>query len=234
MTQTLAMGTAAFRRALTITGILLLWACQPATEPEQAESPPSLSTAIDQSSEALANNPQKNTSHQKGMDQDVSALKRSPNQSSIEVSEQACSATAYTGNVAAGITIRQEPSRDAPTIGTLSTQEPSLVTVAGAQSDWLYITQDPDNPGDSFEPGWIQGNLLATQVRSTDTSRPDGTAPLQVAPGLAAAPLAEVVTGTEVAVIGCTGDWLKVQVPDTEAGWLAPEHQCSNPFSTCP
>lgn len=37
-------------------------------------------------------------------------------------------------------------------------------------------------------------------------------------------------------VVGCSGDWLKVKRIKGDkiyTGWLSPEMQCDNPYSTC-
>jgi SH3-like domain-containing protein len=170
--------------------------------------------------------------HSKDGDRDVSALKQSQGQT-IAVAEQTCEGTAYVGPVdAAAVTLRREPSHEAAVVATVSAQEPTVVTVAGAQSPWLYVTPGPEAPGGLAAPGWIQGSRLAIQVRSADGS--DLPVPLYETPTADAAPIGEIATGTEVPLWDCVGAWLQVQSPGDAPGWLAPQHQCSNPLSTCP
>ncbi|MDA0866800.1 MAG: SH3 domain-containing protein [Cyanobacteria bacterium] len=210
-----------------VMGVLTVTACQPPVAPgaTSALSPSTeASTAMDTSPQAT--NPA-NKSHVKEGNRDVSALKSSITQ--FATPQRTCTATAYIGNVhAAAVTLRQGPSNDTPVVGTVSAQEPAVVTVLGEKAPWLYITPGPG------ESGWIHSSLLAIQVRSAETSRPDGAVFLYTVPDASATAISEVAPGTEVPISGCSGSWLQVHPPGHQPAWLAPEHQCSNPLSACP
>lgn len=228
-----AMGRTSYLRGLMAALMLGMSACQSASAPDpQPASPaaPVPSTAMDKQPDPASAS---HKSHNQGSKKDVSALKHQLDQS-LAVPQNTCTATAYVGKVnAAAVTVHQGPSNDAPVIGTIPTQEPVVVTVTGENAPWLSVTLGPESQGELAEPGWVQSARLAIQVHSPDP-RPDGTAPLYAAPETSAAKRAEVVTGTEVLLLGCSGGWLKVQDLDNQSGWLAPEHQCSHPVSTCP
>ncbi|NJN20495.1 MAG: hypothetical protein HC812_03910 [Leptolyngbya sp. RL_3_1] len=223
------MGKREYRRVVGLIVGLSVSACQPSSPPEEATAPADASP----SSPAMATSPPPsaaNKSHSKDGNRDVSALKQSQGQG-IAVSGQTCEAIAYVGTVnAAAVTLHQEPSHAAAVVATIATQEPTVVAVAGAQPPWLYVT--PADQGGLATPGWIQGSRLAIQVRSVGST--SGTVPLYGTPGAVADPIGAIATGTEVAIWGCAGPWLQVQQPGGSPGWLAPEHQCSNPLSHCP
>jgi uncharacterized protein YgiM (DUF1202 family) len=213
------MGTTGYLRGLMAV-VLAISACQSASAPEpQSESVPA--TAMDTQPEPAS--PANKSHNNKHSNRDVSALKRQPALS------QNCTATAYVGTVNAA-TVRQGPSNDAPVIGAIAPQESVVVT--GQNAAWLSVTPGPEAAGELA--GWVQSDRLAIQVYGADPSGPDGTVPLYAAPDPAAATPSGVVTGTEVSLLGCSGGWLQVQDSESQPGWLAPEHQCSNPLSACP
>lgn len=232
MTGYAAMGIIGYLRGFMVLGVLSALSCQPFSLSETA--PPS---STSETSPTLGKHPAEpstlNKSHVKEGNRDVSALKPIPGL------QRGCTATAYLGGSGgngngAAATIRQGPGVDATVVATVPQAEPVVVTVMGETAPWLYIAPGPETGDRLPESGWVRSALLAIQVRSDTPNRADSTVPLYATPEGSGVPIAEVVTGIEVPVLGCAGPWLQVQSPGQQPAWLAPEHQCSNPFSPCP
>jgi SH3-like domain-containing protein len=100
--------------------------------------------------------------------------------------------------------------------------------IVGAKSGWLKI----DTGNGQF--GWVFGTLLGTHT----TWNQDKTTPLYAEPN-ANSRVTTVLREFEMRayIIYCTGQWAYVEVRPEKGpavrGWLAPQNQCAEPYTTC-
>ena len=100
-------------------------------------------------------------------------------------------------------------------------------TVQEAEDEWLRIQSD-------FSSGniWIEPYRLATTTRYTGYTLYDS-------PYLNRKIITESDTSDIAMILSCCGEWAYVEIvrydgSEGQRGWLAPQDQCANPFTTCP
>ncbi|MBN2224520.1 MAG: SH3 domain-containing protein [Deltaproteobacteria bacterium] len=138
----------------------------------------------------------------------------------------------------AGVKVRSGPGEEYPVIATLSTE--SIVTVSlqitGTSGEWLRVTDlyvVKESATDGYEKmlditGWVTGPVLG--VRAWPLEAP--LVPLYEEQNTTSPVLTRLPRDAGVAVIGCNGDWLKVNYKGIE-GWLAPGTYCGAAFTNC-
>ena len=130
-----------------------------------------------------------------------------------------------------GLNIRSGPSSKHPVVGNLDIGS-TVVSVSAAVGQWMRVKSAGDENGTkdfSKSEAWVFGPLLGFDVWAR---HPAKTAPLRAAPDPKSAVLATVPVDKSAVLTGCQGRWAKARV-DGKEGWLAPEHRCANPFTTC-
>ncbi|MBN2224509.1 MAG: SH3 domain-containing protein [Deltaproteobacteria bacterium] len=140
----------------------------------------------------------------------------------------------------AGLNVRSGPGLDYPVIAVLPTYAtpPEDVTVdlviRGSVGEWMYIS-DPAYDGSEGEEfwkitGWVYGPMLGTYA--VDYGTTGAVVPVYGGPSTGSAVLTRLVSDTEVVIVGCRGEWVKVRVNDVE-GWLAPGSHCGSSKTNC-
>ncbi|MFA5473443.1 MAG: lysozyme inhibitor LprI family protein [Aminobacteriaceae bacterium] len=126
--------------------------------------------------------------------------------------------------------------RDAPNgklVRTLPWQpdDPALimVTVTGFKGKWLSVVLHDGTKG------WIFSELVGMSLRNY---APGAVAVLRTRPEENAPAVGDIFGDEEVTVLGGEGKWALVQYRHPRGhvltGWLEPEKQCDNPYTTCP
>ena len=136
-----------------------------------------------------------------------------------------------------GLNVRAGPNRNAQVIGKLPARSTTInVTITAAMEPWVQIV-DAEIAGDGkvvFKgPGWVYGPLLGVEAHSSygaGGKRP----PVKVyREANAKSPVVATLTpGLEVKLLGCSGQWAKIQHEKT-TGWLDPASQCANQLTEC-
>jgi SH3-like domain-containing protein len=153
-----------------------------------------------------------------------------------------CECSAYVANDdPEGINMRSGPGEEYAVIGTLPTDRPVEVLITGSVGEWLRIT-DPASSDNADKhminspSAWVYGPLLA--VRTSFRDYYDSTDPrndplkralLYAKPSTGSTIVAWVPRDTEVAIVGCWWNWLKVRYGETEA-WLDGVSRCADPL----
>jgi SH3-like domain-containing protein len=140
----------------------------------------------------------------------------------------------------AGLNVRSGPGSDYPVISVLPTYAtpPEDVTVdlviRGSVGEWMYIS-DPAYDGSEGEEfwkitGWVYGPMLGTYA--VDYGSTGAVVPLYEGPSTGSVVLNRLVSDTEVVIVGCRGEWVKVRVNGVK-GWLAPGSHCGSSKTNC-
>jgi len=106
--------------------------------------------------------------------------------------------------------------------------------IIGHRSGWLNVLYDYT---DSSKIGWVNGDLVGLWLMRPST-------PLYKKANINSQIIAYISQFYEgeksdhpVLVIGCQGSWAFVKAKDKDGkivkGWLAPEDQCANPYTSC-
>lgn len=141
----------------------------------------------------------------------------------------ACSITAYViDKDPNGLNVRSGAGKTFDILGQIMPDSDGvMLEVKGATGSWLLIENAETLSGaETFSgQGWVFASMLGTSTRlkSKLYSKPDSKSKA----------LATVPTESEVTIVGCKGDWVKVKYGSRQ-GWLAPENQCGSPVTTCP
>jgi SH3-like domain-containing protein len=121
-----------------------------------------------------------------------------------------------------------------PVIGTLPTDRPVQVHIAGAIGDWVFIKNavmfSKSKEMTMETSGWVKAPLLG--VRAENVDDPTGAVSLYKDANAESEVVAEIAGGTGVTILAARGGWLKVKYEKQE-GWLAPGAQCGDPFKEC-
>ncbi len=112
-----------------------------------------------------------------------------------------------------GIYLRECPSRRGQVVAELP--EHTTVRVLGGVGTW-YRVDLPDG-----SRGFVAGRLTEELSEPIRMERLGEVQPLQALPRQDAAVMGELPTGSDVAVFGTFGDYLFVQAPTGQAGWMA-------------
>jgi SH3-like domain-containing protein len=131
----------------------------------------------------------------------------------------------------AGLNVRDAPSTEGKILQAL--KDGPTVHVAARNGNWVLLcgqaaSGDPDQPS-WVAYGWVYATKLGTGTRGYDK----GYSPLYAEASATAAEVGRVPTEGEVAVLTCSGRWLKVR-HDGKEGWLDPHERCANQITTCP
>ncbi|MBN2224196.1 MAG: SH3 domain-containing protein [Deltaproteobacteria bacterium] len=148
-----------------------------------------------------------------------------------------CASEAYVAETdPAGLAVRSAPSDDAPVVKTLPRH--TRVYITRSVGEWMgvntYRTESDCPGGDPI--GWTYGHLLAVRTRSFDVSYPipwwdsSGNVLVFAEPITGSAVATKIPPDTEVVIVGCWGEWLKVRYKGVE-GWLS--SYCGNPDGEC-
>ncbi|MBF2036551.1 MAG: SH3 domain-containing protein [Leptolyngbyaceae cyanobacterium T60_A2020_046] len=144
--------------------------------------------------------------------------------------EQPCLAKAYVTDAEGEIALHHGPGPEFSTVGMLP-EAPVEVVILGQEAGWLRISGAARSPGHALtETGWVEAPTLRLKTRDSEATV--GQVPLYTAADRTSAIAATLPQDTEVTLVGCQAEWLQVQTDGT-TGWLAFEHQCSNPNGTC-
>jgi len=133
-----------------------------------------------------------------------------------------------------GLNVRQTPGKDGKIVSRLvaGSSDITLDIIGTNGGGWVKITNAwHGDDGDVFKgTGWVFATMLATGTKGY----PNYDAPVKLYSSASkkSKSLLEVPSEQEVVVIDCDGKWAKVRYLKT-VGWLAPENQCGNPFTTC-
>lgn len=156
-----------------------------------------------------------------------------PEPTVANAAQTSCSLSAYVIDTDPnGLNVRAQPNSNSEILDRLPTGIEVIVDILASQGNWVLITL-AESPGkiEFSGQGWVYAPLLgtATQPR-TEAGVKLYTEASASSPVAAKLPV-EFVT---VSLLGCKGPWAKVKRDDGVEGWLAPDEQCPNPFTTCP
>ena len=165
---------------------------------------------------------------------------------SAEANEVKCSSAAYVIDADPnGLNVRSAPE------GEIISRIPcgAMVAILAEKDGWIKIGHveyyeneefakknnhhyDRENDRVILENlnGWVFARMLGTSVRNyspesewlLSENRSDSKKTVELEGG-----------GAGVILVGCNGGWLKVKYQG-KTGWLKPELNCPNPFTTCP
>jgi uncharacterized protein YgiM (DUF1202 family) len=127
-----------------------------------------------------------------------------------------------------GLNVRSGAGKTFKSLGKIMPDEDGvMLEVVGATGGWLLIDNAETLSGaETFSgQGWVFAPMLGTSTR--------GKSKLYSQANTKSKAVATVPTEAEVVIVGCSGDWAKVKYGGKQ-GWLAPDHQCGNPVTTCP
>jgi SH3-like domain-containing protein len=150
-----------------------------------------------------------------------------------------CSVGAYViSDNPAGVKVRSGPGEENAVIATLpiDPEVEVILYINGVAGEWFRITElyiYGDSKGETQTPdlvGWVTGPVLGLRAIRYGTT--GAVVPLYEKPDTKSPVLTRLQSDAEVVVVGCRGDWVKVNYKGIE-GWLAPESQCGNPFTSC-
>ena len=139
----------------------------------------------------------------------------------------------------AGVKVRSGPGQEYPVIATLSTESTVTISleITGSVGEWfriadLYVAKE--SPTDGYEKqvditGWVTGPVLGVRAWGHSNA---ADVPLYEEMSTKSPVLTRLINNAGVAIIGCNGDWLKVNYKGIE-GWLAPWTYCGAAFTTC-
>ena len=123
---------------------------------------------------------------------------------------------------AKGLAVRSEPSDDAPVVTMLPRH--TRVYITRSAGEWMRINTLDGCPGDPI--GWTYGHLLAVRAFSTDWADDpiaewdsSGNALVFAEPITGSAVVTKIPRGTEVTVLGCWKEFLRIRYNGVE-GWL--------------
>jgi uncharacterized protein YgiM (DUF1202 family) len=141
----------------------------------------------------------------------------------------ACSISAYViDKDANGLNVRSGAGKTFKNLGVIMPDEDGvMLDVIGATGSWLLINNAETLSGKNTfsNKGWVFASMLGTSTR--------GDSKLYAKASAKSKSVATVPTESEVTILGCAGGWAKVKY-GSKQGWLAPDHQCGNPVTTCP
>ncbi|MBN2224522.1 MAG: SH3 domain-containing protein [Deltaproteobacteria bacterium] len=148
-----------------------------------------------------------------------------------------CEVHAYVIDVnPSGVNVRSGPGEGYPVIallppvGVAPDYNDVDVMIRGSVGEWMRIS-DPwsstTETKEGFEKtvGWVYGPSLGLRAK--------GFAPLYEEPNTESPVLVRVPHDDGGAVIGCQGEWVKVNYRGVK-GWLAPGTHCGASVTTCP
>ncbi len=164
-----------------------------------------------------------------------------------ETNETICSTEAYVIDTDPnGLNVRKEPN------GEVTTRIPcdAMVRIVAAKDGWIKISAvsymenpefakknhhayDPEHDRASLENvnGWVSAKLLGTSVRNYSPEETEWLLSGNSPNSTKAVPFDD--TYACVTLAGCSGDWLQVRYKN-QIGWLKPDLNCPNPYTTCP
>ena len=156
--------------------------------------------------------------------------------------EVACDIEAYVNDPdPKGANVRAEPNRDAKIIKRLP--KDTMMTISKYKDGWFYLDR-VDAEAETMEAypvkGWIFGKLLGTSARHVDRvkTKEGRGAHVYARPDKKSKIVGGFEAEAELQLLSCRGKWLEVQGTGIKKkvlrGWIAPESQCPNPYTTCP
>ncbi|NJK99345.1 MAG: SH3 domain-containing protein [Spirulinaceae cyanobacterium RM2_2_10] len=155
------------------------------------------------------------------------------NSLALELSRSECEVMAYARDPQpTSLELRTEPNEEAPVIVALPDEAviELTVTIVIAQDEWLRVDRAVSE-ADRLEfagQGWTPAEQLSLRTKGYDT---DGV-PLYASANEESQVLAQLPADYPVTLVSCDRDWVKVETETTQ-GWLAPQDQCANPYTSC-
>lgn len=146
-------------------------------------------------------------------------------------SQRACSIGAYViDKDPQGLNVRSGPGNSYNVIDKLATTTAGvIVDLTASQGDWVQLTKAESSEGMEFQgTGWVYARLLGTSTRGYGT---EGVS-VYSSPSTQSSVLGRIPPSTSVTLLGCDRSWALVEYQGLK-GWLEPESQCGNPFTTC-
>ena len=130
-----------------------------------------------------------------------------------------------------GTNVRETPNGKVTAILPHQPDDPALimVKVTGYRDKWLSVVLHDGTKG------WIFSELVGMSLRNYV---PGSVAVLRTRPDENAPAVGDIIGDEEVTVLGGEGGWALVRYRHPKGhefvGWLDPEKQCDNPYTTCP
>lgn len=141
----------------------------------------------------------------------------------------ACSISAFYLN-GTRLAVHAAPSARSRRLRTAANQGSPVAEITGQNGSWFRISRitDYEDSTTLFQgDGWVPVAALGTSIANGDPR-------LYARPSRQSRRLMRLVPdGSQVTLIGCTGDWAQVRA-GRRVGWLSRGGQCSNPLTTCP
>ena len=130
-----------------------------------------------------------------------------------------------------GTNVRETPNGKVTAVLPHQPDDPALimVKVTGYRDKWLSVVLHDGTKG------WIFSELAGMSLRNY---APGSVAVLRTRPDENAPAVGDIFGDEEVTVLGGEGAWALVRYRHPKGhefiGWLDPEKQCDNPYTTCP
>ena len=130
-----------------------------------------------------------------------------------------------------GTNVRETPNGKVTAVLPHQPDDPLLimVKVTGYRDKWLSVVLHDGTKG------WIFSELVGMSLRNY---APGSVAALRTQPDGSAPAVGDIFGDEEVTVLGGEGAWALVRYRHPKGhefiGWLDPEKQCDNPYTTCP
>ena len=125
--------------------------------------------------------------------------------------------------------IRAAPSTSSAVIARVD-PGPAVARLREHRDGWFradsIIDYDTDKPLFTGS-GWVHGSVIGISVAGGDHR-------LRARPSRRSAAIQRLTPdGNMLDLLDCSGEWVKVRVDGRAVGWMAPDAQCANPFTTC-
>ena len=143
-----------------------------------------------------------------------------------------CNISAYQAGVgnSGPLNVRAAPSSAARLLRGLRGIGSPVARIRGQRGAWFRVTTIVDAESERVlfsGDGWVHVSNLGLSIANADPR-------LYARASRQSRPIARLVPdGSQVTLIGCSGDWAQVRFR-RQVGWLSSGGQCSNPLTTCP
>lgn len=154
----------------------------------------------------------------------------------IAQKEESCDLAAYVADPHSGVNVRAAAGTDSRILKTIP-RDPggTLVFIDGSKGDWLKISRAVNSKKTHVFSGvgWVYAPLFFVKTRGDD----DDLVMYYRNPRTETEELGSIRSDLDVLVQGCSGDWIKVLIPQrgTEGipAWMPRGSFCGSPWEDC-
>lgn len=150
--------------------------------------------------------------------------------------ETKCEIAAFVADPGSGVNVRKGANLRSSIVKTIP-RDPggTLVFIDGSKGEWLKISRAVNSKKANVFSGlgWVHAPLLFVKTRGDG----DDLVLYYRNPRTETEEMGSIRTGLEVLVLGCSGDWIKVLIPQrgTEGipAWMPNGAWCGSPWEDC-